>query len=360
MNLARAWIAGLAVLVLAAAGLAQSNGRVPVRKLASELGLEYARMPLAEVGPPIAVSLRSAQHRILLYADMMHVTVDGDVWSLGETVDQGERDLLVPQAFHSRLARHFGVKLPGTAPSKPVDRKRPGSIQGRLVVIDPGHGGEDPGALGRRLKEKDLVLDVGRRLAALLKGAGAQVVMTRKNDVFVELDDRVRIANRYNPDLFVSIHADSFPKNRSVQGSSVFYPDDTLGRGKGDITYRARLHARSTNVEPGSVGAPGRLSEPVETVVFGALLQEYRARSREAATRILRNLNRIAGTRSRGVKQANFRVVRYMRCPTVLVELDFLSNPAVERRFGHASYKQRLAQGLADGVTSYLRHIPPD
>jgi N-acetylmuramoyl-L-alanine amidase len=331
---------------------------VAVRKLAGEVGLEYAKIPSAPASKPVAVSLSSSKHRIVVYAGMMHATVDGEVWSLGEAVQQGERDLFVSRAFRSRLARHLRIKVPGMDPVRPVVRKKPGLIKGRMVVIDPGHGGKDPGALGRRIREKDLVLDVGRRLSNLLRGAGVQVVMTRKTDVFIELNDRVRIANRYNPDLFVSIHADSFPRKRSVQGSTVFYPDDKPGSGKGDITYRARLHARSTSVEPGSVGSPGRLSEPVEAVVFGVLLQEYRSRSHEAATRILQNLTRIAGTTSRGVKQADFRVVRYMRCPTVLVELDFLSNPSVERRFGTASYKQRLAQGLADGITSYLRSVP--
>jgi len=349
---------GLCLLLAAALAGAEPAGYTGARVAAEELGLQYTAVPGGANKPPVAVSLSDAKHNVMLYADMMNVTVDGEVWSLTEPILAGEQDIMLPPTLRKRLAAYLNLRLPDAKQEAPASAPAEGPLKGRLVLIDPGHGGRDPGASGRTLREKDLVLDVGGRAAELLRGAGMDVVMTRQTDVFIELDDRVRIANRYNPDLFVSIHADA-ASDRSTNGTSVFYPDDRIGEGKSDITYRALLHAKAASVDPYAVGAPGNLSEAVEASVFGILLEEYRGRSRDAAERILRNVCRVANTESRGVKEADFRVVRYMRCPTVLVELDFISNPTVERRFQSPDYRDRLARGVADGIVSYLKNTAP-
>lgn len=352
-------VVALLLLPWAGPALAGTEGYTPARELAATLKLECMVMS-PEVGkPPMAAILTGSRHKTVLYADMMHATVDGEVWSLPEPILASKDDILVPEAFRVRLARHMNVALPAPSGSgegdKPPLARAP--LRGRVVVVDPGHGGRDPGAVGTRCREKDIVLDVGKRVTTLLRSVGVRVVMTRRTDVFVTLNGRVRIANRHLPDLFVSIHADASP-NRNAEGTTLFYPDDRMGGGKSDITYRARLHGRGATLSPDVIGAPGRLSEAVEVTVFGALLEEYRARSWRASRRILWSLCRKAGTESRGVRQANFRVVRYMRCPTVLVELDFLSNPAAERRMGTTSHRQRMAEGIAEGIGSYLRSTP--
>ena len=372
MKLASRTAVGLVVVLGAGAAWAQPAGYVSVRKLAADLGLTYTALPASPGEPPPIVSLDSPKHKVMLYLGASHVTVDDKVWSLSDPVTARGGAVYAPKSFSGRLARHMhapiavapGPPKRGAAKDPSPVRARVGARQpearrgGWLVVVDPGHGGRDPGAvrsLGRSgdIREKDVVLDVARRVAGLLRRARVDVVMTRTTDVFVELDDRVKIANRYNPELFVSLHADA-AKNSSASGSTVYYGDDSFGKGKADITYRARRHARQSGIAPETVGSPGRLSEPVEATVFGVLLQEYRSRSRRAGEAVLRHLCQSAGTRSRGVREADYRVVRYLRCPAVLVELDFLSHPAAARRLATGSFRQKLACGVADGVLAHL------
>jgi len=352
--------AGLVAVLWGGVAPAAPPDYTAARKLAEELKLAYqATPPGGKI--PYAVALSAPKHRVMLYADTTIATVDGKLWSLDRPVIAEEGDLFVPPGLRSRLAKHLrtAVKPAVRAPSKAAPF--PSRARASLVVIDPGHGGRDPGASrplgrGRVLREKDIVLDVSKQVAVLLRKAGVHVVMTRKTDVFVTLPDRVKTGNRYNPDLFVSIHADAAAP--SAHGSTVYYADDQIGRGKADITYRARIHARETSVAPGAVGSPGRLSESVEAVVFGVLLQEYRSRSRRAGEHILRSVCRAAGTTSRGVRQANFRVVRYMRRPSVLVELEYVSNAKARRRLLQSGFRRQLARGIVEGVVAYLRDRP--
>ncbi len=175
------------------------------------------------------------------------------------------------------------------------------------VMIDAGHGGRDPGAPNRYgPAEKHLALDAARRLRDALAGRGVRVVMTRSNDTYPTLDERVKMANRIRPDLFVSVHFDT-------AGST---------QAHGFTLYIA---------------------------------EQASAESVDAATRMDRAMRR-TGARSRGVRRKDYIVVHQTRCPAVLVEMGYLSNPTEGRRLSTASYRQRLADAVAEGVLSYLRH----
>ena len=326
------------------------KGYLSTRELAKALGLERKALGFRNEKAPTLVRLSAKGRRIVLMANVDYASVDGQAWELtGKIVAHGD-DLYAPSSLKYRLAPVVGVKLAPEAPVRQAPRKRP------VVVLDAGHGGKDPGAIGRRLKlkEKIVTLDVARRVAALLRGKGVDVVMTRDGDTYPSLAQRVETANARNPDLFVSIHADS-AKNTKAHGSTAFFPDDQVGGGRGDITYRALKLRNAHSVDPAEVGSPGRLSEPVEGAVFGLLLQEYRAASRDAARRMLKELGKRAKTLGRGVRPECFFVVRYPRCPSVLVELDFLSNREAEKRLADADYRGKLATAVAEGILSYLK-----
>ena len=352
----RSWlgIAVICAIVFSSAAQCEPEGYVSTEKLASELNVERLAMRVKGKTAPTMVLLRSWNHSIAVLSGVDYIKVNRQAWTLSKPVVAAKSDLLVPLALRTRLAKLLGVRLPEPVAPRP----RP-AAKGYVVVIDPGHGGKDPGAIGRRLrlKEKVVVLDVSKRLARLLRAQGVNVVMTRSTDVFITLDNRVETANRHRPNLYVSIHADA-AVNRQAHGSTVFYPDDKIGGGKADITYRALLHKRSTSVSPAQVGSPGRFSENVEGAIFGTMLQEYRLRSWAAAKHILRGLGSAANTLGRGARPACYRVVRYPRCPSVLVELEFLSNPDGEKRLSRSDFRERLAQGLAKGILSYLATVP--
>lgn len=198
--------------------------------------------------------------------------------------------------------------LPRPVPMPQVQPPRSGGVLagGFRVVIDPGHGGKDPGAISvHGTYEKTINLAVAKNLASQLEARGLRVTLTRETDRFISLDERAAIANRAGADLFVSIHSDS-SENRRAKGCTVYVCRD----------------AAAASVQAASA-------------VTGAVSR--------------------AGLTSRGVRRADYRVLTRTQCPAVLVELGYLSNPQEARFLAEGSGQQRLAESLADGVVSYLR-----
>jgi len=182
------------------------------------------------------------------------------------------------------------------------------SLSGRVIVIDPGHGGSDPGAVGRNgLQEKVIVLDVGLRVAEKLRAQGAKVVMTRDTDVFIPLAQRVSIAENAGAEIFVSIHANA-------------HPDPGIG---GTETYYYRNKATST--------ASANLATLSQSELVGALR--------------LRDI---------GVKDANFLVIRQTSMPSVLLELGFLSNAHEESLMRTDEFRQNAADAIYRSIQGYL------
>lgn len=350
-----AFTVAVAILALPLAAWAQPAGYVSTQALAEDFGLN--RTALVDPGERTAtiVVLHGEGHHVTFVAGVAYVSVNGESVALDRAVVAADGDLFAPPEFRSHLAGSLGVEE-----DEPHDEAAPVQRRNPVVVLDPGHGGKDPGAIGRVLgvKEKDVALDVSRRTARMLREQGVDVRMTRTTDVFVELDDRVRFTNRVMPDLFVSIHADA--ARPSVRGSTAFIGDDRPGGGNADTTRRALWNHQREDAPLEKIGAEGGISPSVKRAVFGAMMQENRAKSWEAAEHILKGLHRRAGTVSRGTREANFRVVRYPLCPAVLIELEFLTNREAERLMAQPAYRERLARGVADGVMSYLKDRVPN
>jgi N-acetylmuramoyl-L-alanine amidase len=215
------------------------------------------------------------------------------------------------------------------------------------VVVDAGHGGEDHGARGPKgLLEKDLVLDLARRLAARLAAQGLTIVMTRDADRFVSLDERTRHANDAGADLFVSIHANA-SKLRDVAGIETFFasPEAT--------DEAARALAQAENLAFGEAAVRMAEGDPVRAILGDLLATAHLADAQEFARLAQRRMATAEASRSRGVKQAPFVVLMGVHAPAVLVEVGFLTNAREEGRLASAAERERLVKGLADAVATF-------
>jgi N-acetylmuramoyl-L-alanine amidase len=214
-----------------------------------------------------------------------------------------------------------------------------------VVVVDAGHGGVDEGARGPAGSlEKDLVLEIARRVGRALEAGGARAVFTRESDAFVSLAERTEIANRARADLFLSIHANSAP-DRAASGSETYFLSP-------DASDEEAL--RTALAENAVFRQAGAAEDSVDVVggILGDLIRtEHMLGSSRAAAAIQHRLAALEAP-SRGVKQAPFAVLSGVNMPAVLVEVGFLTNAAEEQRLRAAPAQQALARALADAVLS--------
>ena len=227
----------------------------------------------------------------------------------------------------------------------PAQTPKPGPSGRLLVILDPGHGGDDLGAQGPKgHKEKDLVLALAETLATQLAEAGMEARLTRTTDCFVPLWDRARLANEAGADLFISLHLNA-ARTRQAKGSEVYFL--TLGAGDRDAQETA---ARENAGAPATQGPENIVAGILEDLSQKAYLQD----SERLAVAIQAQLNLLGGIRQRGVKQAPFVVLRGAAMPAVLVETAFLSNPKEEARLMDPRFRQKVAQAITRGVRRFF------
>jgi N-acetylmuramoyl-L-alanine amidase len=215
------------------------------------------------------------------------------------------------------------------------------------IVIDPGHGGHDTGTIGpHRLLEKELVLEVSRRLGKLLETRlGADVVYTRKDDTFIPLETRTAIANQEQADLFVSIHANA-SDDPDARGVETYYLNFTSSKDALEVA------ARENAVSEKSI-------HELQDLVKKIALKEKIEESREFASDVQRALHsglaaKSPGIRDRGVRKAPFIVLIGANMPSILAEISFVSNPGDEHRLKTPEYRQRIAESLYRGISKYV------
>ncbi len=194
--------------------------------------------------------------------------------------------------------------LPPPPPPAPPPLK---TIAHRTIVVDAGHGGKDPGAMPKyrgQMREKDINLDIAKKVGSQLSSRGARVVMTRTSDTFLELDDRARVADRYRCDLLVSVHVDSSPK-RWISGTGIF------------------IHPQAN-------------SESMRIALC-------------IASSFRRN-----GISCRGINRRNFAVLREHSSPGILIETGYLTNATESQRLNDSAYRNKLAAAIAEGVADHF------
>ncbi|MBB2757274.1 UNVERIFIED_ORG: N-acetylmuramoyl-L-alanine amidase [Xanthomonas campestris] len=225
-----------------------------------------------------------------------------------------------------------------------------------IVAIDPGHGGQDPGAMGPTGKrEKDVTLAVGRELARQINATpGMKAYLTRDTDVFIPLPMRAQKARAAKADIFISIHADA-AENRSATGSSVYVLST-----KGASSQRARWLADKENAADLVGGVRLQQTESTLANVLLDLAQSgHMKASEDAAGQVLGGLKRIGNNHKPQLERANFAVLRTSDMPAMLVETAFISNPDEERRLIDPAYQRKIASAVLDGIDTFFTRQPP-
>jgi N-acetylmuramoyl-L-alanine amidase len=243
----------------------------------------------------------------------------------------------------------------GTKQYKSVEQLK-NKMRDVVIAIDAGHGGEDPGARGRYgTREKDVVLAISKRLAALIeKEKGMRPVMIRKGDYYLGLKKRTQLARQSGADLFISIHADAFRDSR-VKGSSVY----TLSR-RGASSEAARWLADRENSADLVGGVELKTKDDMVASVLLDLSQTATQQaSYEVAEKVLGQMRQVGKTHKRKVQRAGFVVLKSPDVPSILVETAFISNPDEEKRLKSAAHQQLLAESILRGIRTYFRSAPP-
>lgn len=255
--------------------------------------------------------------------------------------------LLVPALFAASGAQ----AAPAMAGSLPLPPIPPPRLPGPLVLIDPGHGGKDPGAIGRSgVYEKNVTLATALELRRLLAAAGYRVQMTRASDVFVPLQERVAMAERLGPALFLSLHADKMD-DAGVRGASVY----TLAGAASD-PQTERLASRENAARDDWVAQDGGQLSSL------ASLSVVRARAHAGSDRLAGNLvaqlHRDLPVLRHPLRHASFVVLRAADIPSALVEMGFLSNAADEAGLRRPEGRQRIAAAVKRAVDAYFSKVP--
>ncbi len=228
----------------------------------------------------------------------------------------------------------------------------------KTVVIDPGHGGKDPGCSGKGTKEKEIALAIALQLGATLEHYFPDVnfIYTRKTDVFIPLDRRAKIANEHTADLFISIHCNNFPKSGRVKGSETYVlglhrADDNLEVAKREnaaIYYEDNYQETYGGYDPNS---------PEGHIILSMYQNAYLEQSISFANKIERNIKRNTQHKSRGVRQAGFLVLRETTMPSVLVEAGYLSNASDNRYLDSAEGKAQVVSAIAQAFSEYKKEV---
>ena len=236
-----------------------------------------------------------------------------------------------------------------TIAQNPPSGKSPKLSRQPVIMIDPGHGGEDPGAIGPSgLHEKNVVLAIGRLLKKVLDGYGYKTYMTRNEDIFIPLGVRVAKARSLKADVFVSIHADAFT-NPSAKGTGVYALNP-----KGATSAAAKYLAKTQNAADAIGGVIYSSDKSVNNTLFDLTQTATINDSLKLGKAVLNRLGKINTLHKGSVDQANFAVLKAPDIPSVLVETAFISNPGEERLLSSNDFRQKLANSISSGIKDYL------
>ncbi len=238
---------------------------------------------------------------------------------------------------------------------RPKTKQRPTTDE-FIVVIDAGHGGEDPGAIGasRKTQEKNLVLDIAKQLKKKLDAvSGIRAELTRTGDYYIPLGKRTEIAANMGAGLFVSIHADAFTRP-SAAGISVF----ALSQGNA-TSERARKLANKENAADFVAGVNlSRMEHDVAGTMSSLSVGGQIARSIDLGSMVRNRLSRVGKLHGQGVEQAGFAVLKTPHIPSILIEVGFISNPQEERRLKTKAYQTKIVKEIAAGIIQYAKKYP--
>ncbi len=248
--------------------------------------------------------------------------------------------------INKALASDTATKKTSSASSKPAAKKK----TRRIVVLDPGHGGIDSGAIGPNgSKEKHVVLAIAKNVRNILRSKGIDTRLTRSSDQFIPLDERIEIAHKNDASLFMSIHADGFT-NPSASGASVFALSN-----RGASSAMAKYISERENAADDVAGKKAKNKDQyLQQVLFDLVQTDTIKNSLTLGSHILKNIKPVHKLHSKHTEQAAFVVLKSPSIPSVLVETAFITNPGEEKLLGTTAFRQKIANAIAAGVISYF------
>jgi len=315
---------------------------LPLAKVCSFYGLDYKWDSIVRTA-----TIQKGHDSITLRADGGRALINGEMVKLDRPAVVSGGALLVPVSF---VKSKFGGMAGYIKPEKIPQIEGPKKFAIKAIVIDAGHGGKDPGAIGRRIhsKEKDLTLRVARKLKDILQDAGIKVTMTRDSDVFIPLQRRAEIANESGADLFVSVHINA-SRSRSLSGFECYYLSNATDDNARALEAFENLSLRM------SESASAARSKLLDKTLWDMALTENRIESAELASYICDSVDSSFVMGNRGIRSARFYVLKYTNIPAVLVEAGYVSNKYDESKLKDPEFLDRIAESVADGILKYKR-----
>jgi len=305
--------------------------------------------------------------KIKITNQIAFIMIDDNLFQLSSKVVKQNNNYYVPTDSFLNIVNNLsnnisinrsanGIRL-STIPDTPLKtvkvdiRNEKEKWQFRTIVIDAGHGGKDPGAVGYRgTKEKDIALDVAKRLEKKLsKNMKVKIVMTRDEDIFLRLSERTKIANENNGSLFISIHTNA-AEDRRASGFETFL----IGQNKNEAAVRVAARENAVLELEGSTGK--KLTD--EDLIKATIAQSaFASKSELFASLVQKEIKKRVQSKDRGVKQAGFYVLMGASMPNVLVELGFISNPSEEKKLRSPQYRDQLATAIYRAVEQYQKTL---
>lgn len=326
----------------------------PGAELATPVLFDQGLVERVRVGHPVPTTLRvvldlrrSVHQRVFSLKEPFRIVADLTPAAGGDA----PADPAPPQAPSSNdelaqiLEQH--TELPGVTLNIPEKNPRKGL---KRIVVDAGHGGKDPGAIGPRgTREKDVTLAMAKKLARHLRAAlGCEVILTRDRDIYLPLEERTAIANRLNADLFISVHANA-SRNRKAYGIETYY----LNFSKNKAAVEVAARENNTSLEE-----VGDLELILLDLMANAKINESSRLAAEVQGALVGKLKRkFSRVRNLGVRPGPFYVLLGATMPSILVETAFISNPTEEKRLKSAAYQDQAARAIAEGVRRYARAL---
>ncbi|HIL86600.1 MAG: N-acetylmuramoyl-L-alanine amidase [bacterium] len=305
--------------------------------------------------------------KIKLSSNIAFIIIDDKVYQMGSKLIKNNDEYYVPiDDFFNILSIHgldnhsidyatmsiaLNSKIKNIAkPVTTVDlTKEKNKWEFNTIIIDPGHGGKDPGSIGYKgTKEKDITLDVAKRLAKKIqKNLKVKTILTRDEDVWMRLQDRTRLANDKNGRLFISIHANSV-EDRRASGFETYM----IGTNKNAAAVRTAARENAVLDLEGTNSA--KLTD--EDLITATMAQSgFAKQSEQFAALVQEEMNKRVQSKNRGVKQAGFYVLMGASMPNVLIELGFISNPNEEKKLNSSSYRDMLATSIYYAILKYQK-----
>lgn len=273
---------------------------------------------------------------ISLHCGTSMALINGNIEYLSTAVIIKKSNIIIPLEL-AKIVDEYAVSK----------AKETGKSKFKTVVIDPGHGGRDPGAIGKGgLQEKQVALDVALNLKYLLEAEGLKVLMTRESDNFISLWRRAHIANNSKADFFISIHVNA-SRYQGPQGFEVYYLSEA-------VDDEARAVAAVENAAVAFEDSKTAMHNITSDIaLWESYFSEHRAQSLQLAKILCDSAAENLDIKNRGVKTARFYVLKGVRLPAILVEIGFISNLAEERKLKNPEYRRQVASVLASAILQY-------